>query len=58
MNSDNKKKPLEFVDLKRGMIIKSKVSGCSYVVDVNYGLRVTALSSMDITNIDEWEVVE
>ncbi len=44
-------------DLKRGMIIRSKASGKSFVIDANFGDRVTAITSMDITNIDEWEIV-
>ncbi len=40
--------------LKRGDIVQHKVSGCSYVVDGNYGLYTIAMRSVQISNPDEW----
>jgi hypothetical protein len=46
---------LEYV--KSGMLIRSK-NGANivYVVTANYGTRLTAVRSVDITNPNEWEV--
>jgi hypothetical protein len=46
---------LEYV--KTGMLIRSK-NGANivYVVTANYGTRLTAVRSVDITNPNEWEV--
>lgn len=43
--------------LKRGDIVRNKKSQNSYVVSANYGDRVTAICSVDITNAQEWEVL-
>lgn len=44
-------------DLERGMIIRHKGDSKTWLVDENYGERVTVVSSMDVTNIHEWEIV-
>lgn len=43
--------------LKRGDIVRNKNGQNSYVVSANYGDRVTAICSVDITNAQEWEVL-
>lgn len=47
----------DFKRLDRGAIVRHKSLGDSYVVTANYGDRVTAVRSVDLTNPDEWEVV-
>jgi len=37
-------------ELKTGDIIRGKSSGLSYVVIANYGDRVTAVRTVDVTN--------
>ena len=43
-------------DLKRGDIIKNRLSGNTYVVDSNYGEWASAVTVQDITNPSEWMV--
>jgi hypothetical protein len=45
------------LDLKVGDVIRGKSSGRMYVVTANYGTRVTAVDSADVTNASEWEVL-
>ncbi len=40
--------------LKRGDIVKHKSGHRSYIVTSNYGDRVTAVDTVDITNSFEW----
>ena len=40
--------------LQRGDIVRHRSSGDSMVVTANYGSRVTAVRTADITNTDEW----
>lgn len=47
----------EMQNLKTGDIVKG-VSGHSYVVTANYGDRVTAVLTVDITNPGEWVIVK
>ena len=47
----------EFERLREGDIVRSKLSGDSYVVTANCRGRVTAVRTADLTNPDEWEVV-
>jgi hypothetical protein len=47
----------EFARLCLGDIVRGKVSGEAYVVTGNYGERVTAVRTADLTNPDEWEVI-
>ncbi|WP_026463503.1 hypothetical protein [Adhaeribacter aquaticus] len=48
----------EIKKLKRGNVVRNRGNKNSYVVDANYGDRVTAICSVDITNPDEWEVLQ
>ena len=41
-------------ELQRGDIVRHRSSGDSMVVTANYGSRVTAVRTADITNTDEW----
>lgn len=43
--------------LDRGDIIKHRSGGNSYVVNENYGNRVTAVDTRDITNASEWLIL-
>ncbi len=47
----------EFRRLNVGDTIKHKLGSVQYVVTGNYGGRVTAVKSVDVTNPDEWELV-
>lgn len=40
--------------LQRGDIVRHRSSGDSMVVTANYGNRVTAVRTVDITNPTEW----
>jgi len=40
-----------------GDCVRHKASGVSYIVTANYGERVTAVRTADITHPDEWEIV-
>ena len=44
-------------DLRRGNIVRHRTGGPTYVVNTNFGQRVTAVASIDITNPEEWEVL-
>lgn len=44
-------------DLSKGDIVKSAVTGETYVVTGNYGDRVTAVKTVDIINPGEWVLV-
>ena len=46
-----------FKGLKRGDIVRHKDDHDSYIVDANYGNRVTAVRTEDMTNPLEWELV-
>ena len=48
----------EFRELKRGDTVRHVSSAASYVVDANYGGRVTAMRTIDMTNPSEWERVK
>lgn len=47
----------EMNSLKRGDIVRGRVSGISFVVTGNYGDRVTAVRSVDLTSPSEWDIV-
>ena len=47
----------EFQTLRVGDIIRGKFSGTFYVVIGNYGDRVTAVNTADVTNADEWDLM-
>ena len=46
-----------FRDLDAGDIIMSELTGICYTVMVNYGRRVTAVRTADVTNPSEWKLV-
>ena len=46
-----------FDKLDRGDTVKHKNGTRLFVVTANYGSRVTAVATVDITNPDEWELV-
>ena len=51
-------KEYEFLTLQRGDIVENKYArGETYVVTGNYGNRVTAARTVDMTNPDEWDLV-
>jgi hypothetical protein len=47
----------ELDSLQRGDIVKHKGDSRTFVVTGNYGGRVTAVATVDITNPAEWEIV-
>ena len=50
-------KQTDFDNLDRGDIVRSAASGAIYIVTGNYGDRVTAVKTVDMTNPIEWELV-
>ena len=50
--TENQMRKLQVGDLVRG-----KLSGMMFVVTGNYGDRVTAVKTVDMTNPEEWEIV-
>lgn len=49
--------PEEIKSLNRGDIVKHLGSPRSFIVTGNYGGRVTAVATVDITDPIEWEVM-
>lgn len=47
----------EFYNLKTGDVVRHVAKTEIHVVTANYGLRVTAVRSVDMTNASEWELV-
>lgn len=47
----------EFQSLSTGDVVKGLLSGQTYIVTANYGDRVTAVQTVDITHSNEWELV-
>ncbi|HEY9764608.1 MAG TPA: hypothetical protein V6D07_18925 [Trichocoleus sp.] len=47
----------EFKSLGPGDIVEGLSSGETYIVSANYGDRVTAVKTVDLTNPSEWKVV-
>ena len=47
----------EMRKLQVGDIVRGKLTGMVFVVTANYGNRVTAVRTVDITNPDEWEAL-
>lgn len=56
--SKERKRNSFFEDIEIGKIIRSKLTGESYLITGNYGDRATAVRTIDITNPDEWEIVQ
>ena len=49
----------QFENLQEGDIIQSKLYGAGYIITANHGGgRFTAVRTMDITNPDEWNLVQ
>ena len=48
----------EFKNLDRGNIVRHKAGSDGYVVTSNYGGRVTAVRSVDMTNPCEWDLIK
>ena len=48
----------EFAALKEGDIVRGKSSGMAYVVTGNYGSHVVAVRTVDMTNPDEFDLVQ
>ena len=47
----------EFKKLRTGDLVKHKMGEGVYVVTANFGDRVTAVKSVDMTNPDEWLLI-
>lgn len=47
----------QFKNLSRGDIIKHIMNEERYIVSANYGGRVTAVSTVDLINPFEWNIV-
>ena len=55
----NYKSITQIKDLNRGDIVRHRSRNeTSYVVNAVYGERATAITTADMTNPDEWEVME
>lgn len=50
--------PAQLKGLQRGDLVRHKGSGDSLVVTGNYGDRVTAVRTVDMTNPNEWDQVD
>lgn len=50
--------PEQFRALKTGDTVRHDHSAVAYVVTANYGDRVTAVRSVDMTNPKEWTVIK
>ena len=48
----------EIKNLKTGDILRHKLGLNGYVVTANYGDRITAVRTVDITNPDEWDLIK
>ena len=47
----------EFLNLQPGDLILSKSGERSLIVTGNYGNKVTAIMTIDITNPEEWQLI-
>jgi hypothetical protein len=43
--------------LREGDCIQSKLTGQTYLVTRNYGTRITAVCTVDVTHAEEWDVL-
>ena len=50
--------PEQLKNLERGDIVRHKLDVNAYVVTANYGKGATAVRTVDITNPDEWILIE
>lgn len=47
----------ELRGLREGDCIQSELTGQNFLVTANYGDRVTAVQTVDVTHADEWRLV-
>lgn len=47
----------EFDELSYGDIVRSQATGVEFMVQFNYGGRVTAVRTADMTNPSEWDLI-
>lgn len=47
----------DFQDLRPGDVVRGKAFSQVYIVTANYGDRVTAVRTADLTNPPEWDLV-
>jgi len=57
-NPENIKPVTDLSQLTAGVIVRHVSGHDGWVVTSNYGVRVTAVSTRDITNPSEWVIVE
>jgi hypothetical protein len=50
--------PADFRSLKCGDIVQSRFDSTGYIVTANYGDRATAVTSVDMTNPTEWDLIQ
>lgn len=48
----------EFQNLREGDIVQAKASGMGYIIVGKYKDRAIAVRTVEITNPDEWELIE
>ena len=48
---------LDMKKLQPGDVIRGKSSSHGFIVTANYGTRVTAVRTVDLTNPSEWDLV-
>ena len=46
----------DFRSLREGDTVRHKTSSQKWLVTSNYGTRVTAVQTKDLTNHDEWDI--
>ena len=52
-------KPLESINqLQPGEIVRNKTTKHPYNITANYGDRATGVSTCDVTNTIEWEILQ
>jgi NMD protein affecting ribosome stability and mRNA decay len=50
--------PEQFAELRPGDLVRHKGSSSALIVHANYGARVTAVRTADLTNPAEWDRVD
>lgn len=50
--------PAQFKALKTGDLVRGRFSGAAFVVTQSHGDRVTAVRTQDLSNPDEWDLVD
>ncbi len=56
-NEDGTMTQEEFNSLAPGDVVKHVLGGYDYIVTANYGDRVTAVRTIDMTNPSEWVLI-